>query len=188
MRRKRSRFCASCATHESWTPNKSSAYQLARAPGNARSRASHRSVLFRLSSLSNFTSSNDLRRLPVLTRETVRQNQERIAFRLIFPTSAASRREPRGRRAPTLTVAYTRRGSRDNWAFLLRQWAWAGVAPRHPRITLYGARIVPADRTEPPYWTYNVPERQILMSIFHLSAINCARLSRLSANAAGKSP
>jgi len=36
-------------------------------------------------------------------------------------------------------------------------------------VTLFGARIVPARRTEPPYWTHNAPERQILASIFHLS-------------------
>jgi phenylacetate-CoA ligase len=59
--------------------------------------------------------------------------------------------------------------ARANWAFLLRQWGWAGVEARAPRMTLQGARVVPVNRRAPPYWTYNLPERQVLMSIFHLS-------------------
>jgi phenylacetate-CoA ligase len=111
----------------------------------------------------------DWRRLPVVTRETVRENQDRLlsnatpSFRRI---SAATT----GTTGANLKVAYTEELARENWAFALRQWAWAGVEPRQPRITLFGARIVPASRTTPPFWTQNLPERQILLSIFHLSA------------------
>jgi phenylacetate-CoA ligase len=111
---------------------------------------------------------NDLRRLPILDRETVLQNQEGLLSQSTEPNQRI-RAGTTGTTGASLSVAYTEQLVSENWAFLLRQRAWAGVEPRHPRITLQGARIVPADRTEPPYWTYNVPERQILMSIFHLS-------------------
>jgi phenylacetate-coenzyme A ligase PaaK-like adenylate-forming protein len=111
---------------------------------------------------------NDLRRMQILDRETVLQNQERLLSRSTGPHQRI-RAGTTGTTGASLSVAYTEQLVSENWAFLLRQRAWAGVEPRHPRITLQGARIVPADRTEPPYWTYNVPERQILMSIFHLS-------------------
>ncbi len=110
----------------------------------------------------------DLRRLPILDRETVLQNQERL-FSQATPPHRRIRGGTTGTTGASLCVAYTERLVCKNWAFLLRQWAWAGIEPRHPRITLQGARIVPANRHEPPYWTFNVPERQILMSIFHLS-------------------
>ena len=68
-----------------------------------------------------------------------------------------------------LRVAFTEELARANWACLLRQWAWAGVEAQRPRVTLFGARVVPPGRSAPPYWVYNLPERQILMSIFHLA-------------------
>lgn len=110
----------------------------------------------------------DLQLLPVLDRETVRHNQEHL-----LSGSTPPRRRIRagttGTTGANLRVAYTKELARANWAHLLRQWAWAGVKSRQPRLTLFGARIVPAKRTKPPYWTFNLPERQILMSIFHLS-------------------
>lgn len=111
-----------------------------------------------------------LRRLPILDRETVLQNQERLLSRTIEPHQRI-RAGTTGTTGASLRVAYTEQLVSENWAFLLRQWAWAGVEPRDPRVTLQGARIVPADRIEPPYWTYNVPEHQALMSIFHLSDV-----------------
>jgi phenylacetate-CoA ligase len=54
----------------------------------------------------------------------------------------------------------------------MRQWAWAGIRTRTPRITFFGSRVVPPERTEPPFWTHNFLERQTLASIFHLSESN----------------
>jgi phenylacetate-CoA ligase len=110
----------------------------------------------------------DLRRLPVLERETVRQNHEHF----LSPDTPARRRIRAGTTGTTggnLRVVFTEELARANWACLLRQWAWAGVAARQPRVTLFGARVVPAERSEAPFWVYNLPERQILMSIFHLA-------------------
>lgn len=109
-----------------------------------------------------------LRRFPVLDREAVLQNQERLLSRDV-KWHRRIRAGTTGTTGTSLRVAYTEAVAAKNWAFLLRQWAWAGIKPRHPRITLQGSRIVPAHRHCPPYWTYNLTERQILMSIFHLS-------------------
>jgi phenylacetate-CoA ligase len=109
----------------------------------------------------------DLRRLPVLERETVRRNHDQF----LSSDTPARRRIRAGTTGTTggnLRVAFTEELARANWACLLRQWAWAGVAARQPRVTLFGARVAPADCGKAPYWVYNLPERQILMSIFHL--------------------
>jgi len=111
----------------------------------------------------------DLKRLPVINREDILNNQDRMLSRAVR-SSRRIRAGTTGTTGASLRVAYSEGLARHNWAFLLRQWAWAGVAPREPRVTFQGPRIVPAQRGEPPYWTYNVPERQVLMSIFHLSA------------------
>jgi phenylacetate-CoA ligase len=110
----------------------------------------------------------DLRRFPILERETVRQGIDHLLSRKIPPNSRI-RAGTTGTTGANLKVAYTEALARANWAILLRQWQWAGVAPLEKRITLFGAQIIPPARTAPPFWTRNAPERQILMSIFHLS-------------------
>lgn len=127
----------------------------------------------------------DLRKLPVLKRQTLRENQDRFLSNSI-PQSHRIYAGTTGTTGANLKVAYTQEFARTNWAFLLRQWAWAGVAPRQPRITFYGARVVPANRAEPPYWVHNLPERQILMSIFHLSDATAPAYLRLLRRQSGK--
>lgn len=113
-------------------------------------------------------SSDDLRRLPILSREVVRRDPTQF-FSDSVPARERMHAGTTGTTGANLTVAYSERALAENWAFLLRQWAWAGVLPRTPRLTLFGARVVPANRNSPPYWTYNMAERQLLLSIFHLS-------------------
>ncbi len=111
----------------------------------------------------------DLQRLPVLARETVREDPERFVSKSI-PPHQLIRAGTTGTTGANLKVAYTSQLERENWAFLLRQWSWARDSPaRTSRYTFFGARVIPAHRTKPPFWTFNRPERQALASIFHLS-------------------
>jgi phenylacetate-CoA ligase len=154
-------------THESWTAADIASYQLhtlKQILAHARSTVPFYASYPQL----DLDSLDDLRRLPVLARETVRENQDRL-LSLSIPPHRRIRAGTTGTTGANLTVAYTEELARDNWAFLLRQWAWAGVQPRQRRLTLFGARIVPAKRRDPPFWTHNLPERQVLLSIFHLS-------------------
>jgi phenylacetate-CoA ligase len=153
--------------HESWTSEHIAASQL-NALQKTIDRARATVPFYSAYSQVQLRSLNDLRRLPVLRRETVKQNQERLIAATIPPRQLI-RAGTTGTTGSNLQVAYTEDVARENWAFLLRQWSWMGVEPREPRVTLCGSRIVPADRPKPPYWTYNAPERQVLMSIFHLS-------------------
>ena len=68
----------------------------------------------------------DLRRLPVLERETVRQNHEQF-LRRGTPARKRIRAGTTGTTGGNLRVAFTEELARANWACLLRQWAWAGV-------------------------------------------------------------
>jgi phenylacetate-CoA ligase len=160
-------FLEQLRAHEAWTPDDISSFQiraLQEAISHARAMAPYYANYPRIE-LRNF---DGLRLLPVLGRETVRENREQFLARDVAP----HRRIVAGTTGTTggnLKVAYTEKLARENWAFLLRQWAWAGLNPRQPRLTFFGARVVPSTRSGPPYWTYNLAERQILLSIFHLS-------------------
>ncbi|HEY2462110.1 MAG TPA: hypothetical protein VGI16_14965 [Candidatus Acidoferrum sp.] len=115
-----------------------------------------------------FESTKDLAKYPVLTRETVRSQPDR------FISTAGSATErirvgTTGTTGASLRVAYSEIEARNNWAFHMRRWAWAGVEPRSPRVTFFGSRVVPPERSDPPFWTHNYLERQSLASIFHMS-------------------
>ncbi|MFY9751894.1 MAG: hypothetical protein WAJ92_04590 [Candidatus Acidiferrales bacterium] len=152
--------------HESWRDEEISRYQIAALGGavehalaNVPFYASYPRVVIR--------TLDDLRRLPVLRRETLREHQEEFLSR-DTPALRRIRAGTTGTTGANLQVAYTEELARANWALLLRQWTWAGVVAREPRVTLFGARVVPASAIAPPFWAHNSPERQTLMSIFHL--------------------
>jgi phenylacetate-CoA ligase len=159
---------ANLRSHESWTPEQISEFQLARVRDTFNT--ARRTVPF----YSNYPdlawkSLEDLAKLPLLTRETVRQDSDSLVSPNV-PRSERIRVTTTGTTGASLRVTYNYATARRNWAFRMRQWAWAGIAPRSPRITLFGSRIVPPHRTHPPFWIHNLAERQILGSIFHLSA------------------
>jgi phenylacetate-CoA ligase len=153
--------------HERWSTEEIVAHQmnaLRETIGSARRSVPHYAKYAR-EEIRTFA---DLRRLPVLERETVRQNHEQF-LSAGTPARRRIRAGTTGTTGGNLRVAFTEELARANWACLLRQWAWAGVEAQQPRVTLFGARVVPAQCSEAPYWVYNLPERQILMSIFHLA-------------------
>jgi phenylacetate-CoA ligase len=54
-------------------------------------------------------------------------------------------------------------------AIIHRQWRWAGVGEPDRRVVLRGALVADSSKVTPPFWYYNVPERQLVMSSYHLS-------------------
>lgn len=116
-------------------------------------------------------SPEDIANYPVLSREMVRKDPDTFVTRDI-ENSDCVRVGTTGTTGASLRVAYTELVARRNWAFHMRRWAWAGVQPRTPRVTFFGSRVIPPERNQPPFWTHNSPERQMLVSIFHLSEAN----------------
>jgi len=127
----------------------------------------------------------DIRQLPVLSRELVRSKSGRFVSRTASAVECM-RVGTTGTTGASLQVAYTEAVARRNWAFHMRRWAWAGVRPRSPRVTFFGSRVVPADRRTAPFWTKNLAERQLLASIFHLSDHNAAHYVRFLRENSGK--
>ncbi len=117
---------------------------------------------------SDIHTTGDLPLLPVLTRETVRKCWK--DFVSDDAGHGCVRVFTSGTTGAGLPVVYDGDAYIKNWAFRARQKAWAGISPRDWRISLLGSRIAPLGRTRPPFWTYNYLERQILLSIFHISS------------------
>jgi phenylacetate-CoA ligase len=153
--------------HESWSVEQMRDYQL-QALRKTIEHARATVPYYRSYPQLKWKSLNEIRELPVLLREDVRKHAADLVSSSI-PDREIIRVSTTGTTGASLTVGYTRELMRANWAFHLRQWSWVGIKPREWRITFFGSRVVPASRTKAPYWAYNLPERQILVSIFHLS-------------------
>jgi phenylacetate-CoA ligase len=154
-------------SHEHWTPEQMEAYQrtaLQEVVDCGRKNVPFYSAYPAI----RLEKPEDIARYPVLSRDVVRGNAELFVSRKSVNGSAI-RVGTTGTTGASLRVTYTQEVARRNWAFHMRRWAWAGIAPRTPRITFFGSRVIPPERSTPPFWTHNIAERQILASIFHMS-------------------
>jgi len=164
------RYLKELRTHESWTTAEIAEFQrasLQRILAQARASVPFYSDYPALT----WKAPEDIRALPVLPREVVRENSHLFVSKELGDTNCI-RVGTTGTTGASLQVRYSEAVARRNWAFHLRRWAWAGIKPLSPRVTFFGSRVVPPDRRVPPYWTQNYAERQVLASIFHLSDSN----------------
>ena len=107
---------------------------------------------------------------PVLARETLRNCWKDFVSDTAGPGPVKVFTS--GTTGAGLPVLYDQEAYVMNWAFRARQKTWAGIRPREWRISLFGSRVAPLHRTRPPFWSYNYLEKQILLSIYHISSVN----------------
>jgi phenylacetate-CoA ligase len=110
----------------------------------------------------------DLRRLPILERDDLRRAWQEFQSRAVRDADAivtsTSGTTGAGLRVRATPEAYAR-----TWAQQLRHWRWGGVPPGTWRITLFGAEVVSRRADPRSLWVYNAPDRQILLSAYHLA-------------------
>jgi phenylacetate-CoA ligase len=107
----------------------------------------------------------DIRRLPVITRDDIRNNWRQLVASGLKPregvvhcTSGTTGEKLRFVVSPRLQWTI-------KTAQLYRTYAWAGVGPFERRVTLGGRRFCARE----PYWVFNRFENQLLLSVHHLS-------------------
>lgn len=116
----------------------------------------------------------DLRRLPLLTKETLRSRLGEIL------TARAPRRSWRhghtsGTTGSPLSLWYDRETCVLNDAVDDRQKRWAGMTPGDWIGVLLGRVVVPTSQDRPPFWRVNRVLKQVWFSSFHLSPENMPR-------------
>jgi len=109
-----------------------------------------------------------LRSLPVLEREQVRRAWAALQSRAVADRDAIFT-STSGTTGGGLAVRATPEAYGRTWAQQLRLWRWAGVPPGEWRITLFGTEVVARRAMGPRLWAYNAPDRQILLSAYHLA-------------------
>ncbi|MFC1712121.1 phenylacetate--CoA ligase family protein [Candidatus Poribacteria bacterium] len=121
---------------------------------------------------------NDIRKIPILTKETVRQDLERL-FSEDFGKKDLIWAHTSGTTGKALELCLSKECFQREYAFTWLHRSWGGVDRKNDKIvTFAGHPVVPIDRIKPPFWTYNLYERQLLCSSYHLSKDNLAYYAR----------
>lgn len=116
----------------------------------------------------------DLRRLPILTKQKLRkQGTSTLLARYretggeFFPSSGSTG-------TPTAILFSNAMHQRWSAAFEARIRHWAGVNRHMARGMIGGRRVVPEGASRPPYYRYNWFERQTYFSAYHIASTTVA--------------
>lgn len=113
----------------------------------------------------------DLPKLPLLEKDMIRENPE--AF--INAGKKYSTYHTSGTTGTPLAIKWTNETDRLNAAaYEERVRHWAGLNYKMSRAMIGGRLVVPKGNARPPFWRYNLAEKQLYMSAFHISPANLA--------------
>lgn len=114
------------------------------------------------------TTIDDLPKLPLLTKEIVRTQGERL-LREDLGRTGVYRSKTSGTTGTPLRLLRDHHSVNAEQAFIWRLWRAAGMRLDDRRATMRGDFIVAPDVTRPPFWRYNGAECQLFVSMLHLS-------------------
>jgi phenylacetate-CoA ligase len=109
----------------------------------------------------------EVQKLPVLTKEEVRDNAEAIRSPG-FPRRALLPAHTSGTTGSGLVFWQTREAELEQWAVWWRYRGWHGITPGTWCGYFGGRSVVPLEQVSPPFWRINRSGRQLMLSIAHL--------------------
>lgn len=121
---------------------------------------------------------NDLHKLPVLTKEDVRQNADRLVSRKASKRELFSRHTS-GTTGKALHFYMTKEATAFQWAIWWRHKMRFGVSPGTWHANFTGQRVVPIGQRKPPYWRWNRPMHQVLINMQSLTPGKIASILEL---------
>ena len=116
----------------------------------------------------------DLQKLPLLSKQDVRQNSDKLLAQNIDPRKLNAMATSGTTGAP-VTVFVTSNNAATERALNLRMRTWAGSQAGDKRATITGFWVVPQDVKELPLWRYDWPERRLHLSAYHITAKNIGK-------------
>lgn len=118
---------------------------------------------------SDITRVEDLSKLPVTTREDVRNNRERMIARTTKP-SHLIKGHTSGTTGSPLDLYWDPEICRIKTVVDWRQKRAAGLSPGDRIAFFLGRTVVPVQRSKPPFWRHNFVLNHLFCSSWHLSA------------------
>ncbi len=111
---------------------------------------------------------NELQKLPILTKDEVKNNVNDIINPSIDKT-ALLWRHTSGTTGSGLVFPETREAEWSTWAHWWRYRRWHGLDQSMWCGYFGGRSLVPVQATHPPYWRVNRAAKQLMLSGYHLS-------------------
>ncbi len=116
---------------------------------------------------SRFSSLDELKKIPVLTKEEVRIHIEDLVAKN-FKRKELSEYHTSGTTGKSLKAFFTIENFREKMALIERQRIWAGVKCGD-RIATFTGKIITSNNNPKTFWRYNLFGRQLYFSTYHLS-------------------
>lgn len=111
----------------------------------------------------------DLPELPILEKEQIRSRPELFISHNV-PIRRLNKYYTSGTTGTPLTVLSTTDTDRKNQAaYEVRVRRWAGLNNAMSRAMIGGRLVVTRGNAHPPFWRYNIFERQLYFSAFHIA-------------------
>lgn len=112
----------------------------------------------------------DLPTLPMLSKDTVRRDPDALVAADVARRGKLHRYYTSGSTGtPVTTICHADAHRQFVAAREVRSFGWAGVSVRSPRSMIGGRLVVPRAQAEPPYYRYNLAEKQTYFSAYHIS-------------------
>ena len=159
-----------CREFDGWSRERQEAWQRERLVGFVRE-AAERSPFYRELykgiDLERFRGPEDLPMLPVVDKETLRANIDRV---FTVPAAGAVISNTGGTTGKSLTIRFTREDMQIRMAVLDHFKARVGFENlKMKRATFNGKHIIPPGQKRRVYWRYNRPGKQMIYSSFDLT-------------------
>jgi phenylacetate-CoA ligase len=113
-------------------------------------------------------SSKDLVRIPILEKETVKNNLNKFISKQ-YSVKDALVSHTSGTSGTPLTVYATKDFFEREYAFRWSHFSWGNIKQGERFATFGGHPVVPIDYNKPPFWRYNSAEKQLIFSSQHIS-------------------
>jgi len=110
----------------------------------------------------------DLRRLPILTRQEVQEHSQELISEAV-PEGQRIMTRTSGTTGTPLRFPTTRRTIQEQWSIWWRYWRWHGLRQGTWCAHTTSRTVVPVAQAQPPFWRYNYPGHQIIFSSLHTS-------------------
>lgn len=118
----------------------------------------------------------ELQKLPIISKEDIVNN-----FESLFSKHSDHRkiieRHTSGTTGKALKFASSPASIAFQWAIWWRHRFRFGVEPFEWHVNFTGKLVVPSHQIAPPYWRYNIPMRQVLINMHHITAANMPSIS-----------
>jgi len=115
----------------------------------------------------DLTSYEDIGKIPILDKETVRKNSDKLCS-LPYSKRGTVTLHTSGTTGKSLTIYVSNECYQREYAFNWLHRSWGGIKRGDRVATLAGHPVVPINKMTPPFWVRNDYENQLLFSSYHM--------------------